>query len=57
MLSCIYPVFTESYWSTEGPAVIRDKLCDTTIRLAGKQCTLLLNKLEAHALTVLDVTA
>jgi hypothetical protein len=28
VLSCIYSVFTEGYWSTAGPSAIRDELCD-----------------------------
>ena len=28
VLSCIYSVFTEGYWSTGGPSAIRDELCD-----------------------------
>ena len=35
VLSCIYSVFTEGYWSTAGPSAIRDELCDEGVRLAG----------------------
>ena len=41
VLSCIYSVFTEGYWSTAGPSAIRDELCDEGVRLAGELCTLM----------------
>jgi RNA polymerase sigma-70 factor (ECF subfamily) len=40
VLSCIYSVFTEGYWSTAGPSAIRDDLCDEGVRLSGEICTL-----------------
>src|SRR5271155_960079 len=53
VLSCIYSVFTEGYWSTAGPSAIRDELCDEGVRLAGELCTLMPTELEAHALAAL----
>src|SRR6516225_11811783 len=53
VLSCIYSVFTEGYWSTAGPSAIRDELCDEGVRLAGELCTLMPVELEAHALAAL----
>jgi RNA polymerase sigma-70 factor (ECF subfamily) len=53
VLSCIYSVFTEGYWSTAGPSAIRDELCDEGVRLAGELCALMPTELEAHALTAL----
>jgi RNA polymerase sigma-70 factor (ECF subfamily) len=53
VLSCVYSVFTEGYWSTAGPSAIRDDLCDEGIRLGGELCALLPNELEAHALAAL----
>ncbi len=53
VLSCIYSVFTEGYWSTAGPSAIRDDLCDEGIRLAESLCTLMPAELEAHALAAL----
>jgi len=53
VLSCIYSVFTEGYWSTGGPSAIRDELCDAGVRLAGALCALMPNELEAHALAAL----
>jgi RNA polymerase sigma-70 factor, ECF subfamily len=53
VLSCIYSVFTEGYWSTAGPSAIRDELCDEGVRLASELCTLMPNELEAHALAAL----
>ena len=53
VLSCIYSVFTEGYWSTAGPSAIRDELCDEGIRLAGELCALMPNEPEAHALAAL----
>ena len=53
MLSCIYSVFTEGYWSTAGPSAIRDELCDEGVRLASELCTLMPTELEAHALAAL----
>ena len=50
VLSCIYSVFTEGYWSTAGPSAIRDELCDEGVRLASELCALMPNELEAHAL-------
>ncbi|TDO08300.1 RNA polymerase sigma-70 factor (ECF subfamily) [Mycobacterium sp. BK086] len=50
VLSCIYSVFTEGYWSTAGPSAIRDELCDEGVRLAGELRTLMPAELEAHAL-------
>src|SRR5246127_3338983 len=53
VLSCIYSVFTEGYWSTAGPSAIRDELCDEGIRLATELCALMPGELEAHALAAL----
>jgi RNA polymerase sigma-70 factor, ECF subfamily len=53
VLSCVYSVFTEGYWSTAGPSAIRDDLCDEGIRLAGELCALMPHELEAHALSAL----
>lgn len=53
VLSCIYSVFTEGYWSTGGPSAIRDDLCDEGVRLAGALCTLMPAEPETHALAAL----
>ncbi|HTY32584.1 RNA polymerase sigma factor [Mycobacterium sp.] len=53
VLSCIYSVFTEGYWSTAGPSAIRDELCDEGVRLAGELCALMPREREAHALAAL----
>ncbi|WP_319435035.1 RNA polymerase sigma factor [Mycobacterium sp. RTGN5] len=53
VLSCIYSVFTEGYWSTAGPSAIRDELCDEGVRLAGELRALMPGELEAHALHAL----
>ncbi len=53
VLSCIYSVFTEGYWSTAGPSAIRDDLCDEGVRLAESLCSLMPTELEAHALAAL----
>src|SRR5271167_2077628 len=53
VLSCIYSVFTEGYWSTAGPTAVRDELCDEGVRLAGELCALMPRELEAHALAAL----
>ncbi|MGH3576245.1 MAG: RNA polymerase sigma factor, partial [Mycobacterium sp.] len=53
VLSCIYSVFTEGYWSTAGPSAIRDELCDEGVRLAGELCKLMPDEREAHALAAL----
>jgi RNA polymerase sigma-70 factor (ECF subfamily) len=53
VLSCIYSVFTEGYWSTAGPSAIRDELCDEGVRLAGELRGLMPDELEAHALHAL----
>ncbi|MBW0020031.1 MAG: sigma-70 family RNA polymerase sigma factor [Mycobacterium sp.] len=53
VLSCVYSVFTEVYWSTGGPSAIRDELCDEGVRLAGELCTLMPREAEAHALAAL----
>jgi RNA polymerase sigma-70 factor (ECF subfamily) len=53
VLSCIYSVFTEGYWSTAGPSAIRDELCNEGVRLAGELCALMPGELEAHALAAL----
>ncbi|QNI05660.1 sigma-70 family RNA polymerase sigma factor [Mycobacterium kubicae] len=53
VLSCIYSVFTEGYWSTAGPSAIRDELCAEGIRLAEELCALLPHEREAHALAAL----
>ena len=53
VLSCIYSVFTEGYWSTAGPSAIRDELCDEGVRLASELCTLMPTESEAHALAAL----
>ena len=53
VLSCIYSVFTEGYWSTAGPSAIRDDLCDEGVRLSGELCSLMPAEREAHALAAL----
>ena len=53
VLSCIYSVFTEGYWSTAGPSAIRDELCDEGVRLAVELCALMPGEPEAHALAAL----
>jgi RNA polymerase sigma-70 factor, ECF subfamily len=53
VLSCIYSVFTEGYWSTAGPSAIRDELCDEGVRLAGELCSLMPTERETHALAAL----
>ncbi|MGV0741095.1 RNA polymerase sigma factor [Mycolicibacterium sp. XJ870] len=53
VLSCIYSVFTEGYWSTGGPSAIRDELCDEGVRLARELCALLPGDRDAHALAAL----
>jgi RNA polymerase sigma-70 factor, ECF subfamily len=53
VLSCVYSVFTEGYWSTGGPSAIRDELCDEGVRLAGELCALMPHEPEAHALAAL----
>ncbi|GAB3005203.1 RNA polymerase sigma factor [Mycobacterium bourgelatii] len=53
VLSCIYSVFTEGYWSTAGPSAIRDELCDEGVRLAGEICALMPHELDSHALAAL----
>jgi RNA polymerase sigma-70 factor (ECF subfamily) len=53
VLSCIYSVFTEGYWSTAGPSAIRDELCDEAVRLSGELCTLMPADREAQALAAL----
>jgi RNA polymerase sigma factor (sigma-70 family) len=53
VLGCVYSVFTEGYWSTGGPSVIRDELCDEGVRLAGELCALMPENRDAHALSAL----
>ncbi|HZU50113.1 MAG TPA: sigma-70 family RNA polymerase sigma factor [Mycobacterium sp.] len=53
VLSCIYSVFTEGYWSTAGPSAIRDELCDEGVRLAGELCALMPAERDAQALAAL----
>jgi RNA polymerase sigma-70 factor (ECF subfamily) len=53
VLSCVYSVFTEGYWSTAGPSAIRDELCDEGVRLAGELCALMPGEPEAQALAAL----
>jgi RNA polymerase sigma-70 factor (ECF subfamily) len=53
VLSCIYSVFTEGYWSTGGPSAIRDELCDEGVRLSGELCALMPDQPEVHALAAL----
>lgn len=53
VLSCIYSVFTEGYWSTAGVSAIRDELCDEGVRLAGELCLLMPREKEAQALAAL----
>jgi RNA polymerase sigma-70 factor (ECF subfamily) len=53
VLSCIYSVFTEGYWSTAGPSAIRDELCDEGVRLAGELCVLMPTDPDARALYAL----
>jgi RNA polymerase sigma-70 factor, ECF subfamily len=53
VLACVYSVFTEGYWSTAGPSVIRDELCDEAIRLAGEVCLLMPDARDGQALSAL----
>jgi RNA polymerase sigma-70 factor (ECF subfamily) len=53
VLTCIYSVFTEGYWSTAGPSAIRDELCDEGVRLAGELCSLMPDQRDSHALAAL----
>src|ERR1700712_3358148 len=53
VLACIYSVFTEGYWSTGGPAAIRDEVCNEGVRLGGEMCALMPGAKDAHALTAL----
>jgi RNA polymerase sigma-70 factor (ECF subfamily) len=53
VLSCIYSVFTEGYWSTAGPSAIRDELCTEGVRLSGELALLMPDEREAHALCAL----
>jgi RNA polymerase sigma-70 factor (ECF subfamily) len=53
VLTCIYSVFTEGYWSTAGPSAIRDELCDEGVRLGGEMCALMPDEPDAHALSAL----
>ena len=53
VLSCIYSVFTEGYWSTAGSSAIRDELCDEGVRLAGELAILMPQEREANALAAL----
>jgi RNA polymerase sigma-70 factor, ECF subfamily len=53
LLACVYSVFTEGYWSTAGPSVIRDELCDEAIRLAGEVCLLMPDARDGQALSAL----
>lgn len=53
VLSCIYSVFTEGYWSTAGPSAIRDELCSEGVRLAEELCAMMPRQLDADALAAL----
>ena len=53
VLSCIYSVFTEGYWSTARPSAIRDELCDEGVRLAGELRSLMPADRDAGALYAL----
>jgi RNA polymerase sigma-70 factor (ECF subfamily) len=53
VLSCVYSVFTEGYWSTAGPSAIRDELCDEGVRLSGELCALMPADREGQALAAL----
>lgn len=53
VLSCVYSVFTEGYWSSAGPSAIRDDLCDESVRLSGELCALMPAERDAHALAAL----
>lgn len=53
VLSCVYSVFTEGYWSTAGPSAVRDELCGEGVRLAGELCTLMPDEKDAQALAAL----
>ncbi|WP_405166170.1 sigma-70 family RNA polymerase sigma factor [Nocardia sp. NBC_01499] len=53
VLACIYLVFTEGYFATSGPTVVRDELCDEAIRLGKLLCALLPDESEARALLAL----
>jgi RNA polymerase sigma-70 factor (ECF subfamily) len=53
VLSCVYSVFTEGYWSTGGPSAVRDELCDEALRLSTELCALMPGDRECHALAAL----
>lgn len=53
VLSCVYSVFTEGYWSTAGPSAVRDELCDEGVRLSGELCTLMPGDRDCRALAAL----
>ncbi|MFD6157787.1 RNA polymerase sigma factor [Nocardia sp. NPDC060256] len=53
VLACVYLVFTEGYFATSGPTVVRDELCDEAIRLGKLLCGLLPDDSEARALLAL----
>ncbi len=54
VLSCIYSVFTEGYWSTAGPSAIRDEMCDEGgVRLADELRSLMPDDKDAGALYAL----
>lgn len=53
VLSCVYLVFSEGYFATTGPSVVRDELCDEALRLGRLVCELLPGEPEVHALLAL----
>ncbi|MGI5125386.1 RNA polymerase sigma factor [Pseudonocardia sp. CA-107938] len=53
VLACIYLVFAEGYFATDGPEAVRDELCDEAIRLGRLLVALLPDEPEAAALLAL----
>lgn len=53
VMSCIYSVFTEGYWSTAGPSAIRDELCDEAVRLTRELCAAMPEDPQGYALEAL----
>ena len=55
VLACIYLVFTEGYAATAGDALIRDELCEESIRLARLTHELMPDEAEVEALLALTL--
>src|SRR3984893_1216310 len=53
VLSCIYSVFTEGYWSTGARDSNSDELFDNGVPFSQELCRLMPHELEAHALAAL----